>query len=142
MRAFVHDVSPGLANPARRLVHVIFHSAHHCALTTWRYLAPAAPDGSLDTGNPDSTSTTAPLARLPRPQLHHPTLSATSTSAQKGYRLLGNLIGYHSSHNFRDASTATTVVGMSSAPSSDSSPVSPSASLRCDCGEMLSIMVI
>ena len=113
MRAFVHDVSPGLANPARRLVHVIFHSAHHCALTTWRYLAPAAPDGSLYTGNPNSTSTTAPHARLLRLRLHHPTLSATSTSAQRATALLENLVSFCSSHNFLDASTVTTVVGMS-----------------------------
>ena len=31
----------------------------------------------------------------------------------KGYRQLGNLIGFHSSHKLRDASTVTTVVGMS-----------------------------
>ena len=31
----------------------------------------------------------------------------------KGYRLLGNLVGFHSSHKLRDASTVTTVVGMS-----------------------------
>jgi hypothetical protein len=94
MRAFVHDVSPGLVNPARRLVHVIFHSAHHCALTTWRYLAPAAPDGSLYTGNPDSTSTTAPHARLLRLRLHHPTLSASSTSAQRAITSLELLIRF------------------------------------------------
>ena len=110
---FVHEVSSGLATPARRLVHVIFHSAHHCVLTTWRYLTPAAPDGFLDTGNPDSTSTTAPLARLHRLRLHHPTLSATSTSAQRATALLENLVSFCSSHNFRDASTVTTVVGMS-----------------------------
>ena len=39
-RAFVHDVSPGLANLARCLVHIIFYLAHHCALTTRRSLAP------------------------------------------------------------------------------------------------------
>ena len=31
----------------------------------------------------------------------------------KGYRLLGNLVGFYSSHNFRDASTVTTMVGIS-----------------------------
>ena len=31
----------------------------------------------------------------------------------KGYHLLGNLVGFHSSHKLRDASTVTTVVGKS-----------------------------
>src|SRR4051812_11208864 len=37
----------------------------------------------LDTGYPDSTSTTTFLARLPRLRLHHSTLSATSTTTQR-----------------------------------------------------------
>ena len=31
----------------------------------------------------------------------------------KGYHLLGNLVDFHSSHKLRDASTVTTVMGMS-----------------------------
>ena len=43
----------------------------------------------LDTGYPDSTSTMAFLARLPRLRLHHPTLSATSASTQRATACLG-----------------------------------------------------
>ena len=93
VRAFVHDVSPGLANPPRRVVNNIFFPAHPyfdttAPMLTRRPLAPAAPrrlprhrsprldidHGILRT----TTSTTAPP----------PTLSATSTNGTKGYRLL------------------------------------------------------
>src|SRR4051812_32757097 len=40
-------------------------------------------DDYLDNSYPDSTSTTAFLARLPRLRLHHPMLSATSASTQR-----------------------------------------------------------
>ena len=81
-------------------------------MTPWS-LAPAAPRR-------------LPRHRQPRLDIDHGTpCTATSTTASppyalgsfdigtKGYHLLGNLIGFHSSHNFRDASTTTTVVGMS-----------------------------
>src|SRR4051812_26327111 len=45
------------------------------ALLTFRH--PRLLGDYLDTGYPDSTSTTAFLAGLPRLRLHHPTLSAT-----------------------------------------------------------------
>ena len=45
-------------------------------------------DDYLDTGYLDSTSTMASLTRLPQQRLHHPTLSATSTSAQRAIALL------------------------------------------------------
>ena len=112
MRVFVHDVSPGFANPARRLVHIIYYTAP-LRPDYRRTLAPAAPRR-------------LPRHRQPRLDIDHGApRTATSTTATppyalgyldfgtKGYRLLGNLIGYHSSHNFRDASTATTVVEMS-----------------------------
>ena len=93
VRAFVHDVSVGLANPPRRVVNSIFFPAHHyfdttAPMLTRRPLAPVAPQrlsrhrpprldidhGILRT----ATSTTAPPH----------TLSATSTNGTKGYRLL------------------------------------------------------
>ena len=48
----------------------------------------------LNIGYPDSTSTTAILARLPRQRLHHPTLSATSTTTQRATACLGTSLAF------------------------------------------------
>ena len=71
-------------------------------------LRPRLLDDFLDTGYSDSTSTTATSTTASPPYA-----LGSFDIGTKGCRLLGNLIGFHSSHNFRDASTATTVVGMS-----------------------------
>ena len=113
MRAFVHDVSPGLANPPRRVVNNIFFPAHPyfdttAPMLTRRPLPPAAPwrlprhrlprldidHGILRT----ATSTTAPPH----------TLSATSTNGTKGYRLLEQPRWFPLQPRLRDASTVTT----------------------------------
>src|SRR3954468_4618668 len=60
----------------------------------------------------------------------------------KGYRLLGNLVGFHSSHNSAMRRPLRLWWRCPSAPPLDSSPASPSASLCCDCGGMLSILII
>jgi hypothetical protein len=81
MRAFVHDVSPSLANPARCLVNNVFFPAHH-------YFATTAP-------MTNSAPPVAPAAswRLPRhqpPQIdidHGILRTATSTTATPPYAL-------------------------------------------------------
>ena len=129
-----HDVSPGLANPPRRVVNNISFPAHHyfdttAPMLTRRPLTPAAPrrlprhrPPGLDIDHGilcTATSTTAPP----------PTLSATSTNGTKGYRLLEQPRWFPLQPRLRDASTVMTVGGVSVGLPSDSSPVSPSASL-------------
>ena len=97
VRAFVHDVSPGLANPPRRVVNNIFFPVHPyfdttAPMLTRRPLAPAAHGDFLDTGHPDSTSTTAFFARL-----HHPRSWLHRQTAQRAPACLSNLVGLHSS---------------------------------------------
>ncbi|EMS65712.1 Separin [Triticum urartu] len=117
VRAFVYNVSPGLANPPRCVVNNVFFPAHHyfdtiAPMLTHRPFAPAAPWRHPRYRLPDSTSTTTFFAQLPRPRLHHPRLSATSTNDTKGYRLLEQPRWFPLQPRLRDASTVTTVGGV------------------------------
>jgi hypothetical protein len=154
---------PGLGKPGATLrqhrllpdVTTIFFAASR-ATTDYRPPVPLFPSRAalltslhprllgdyLDTGYPDSTSTTAFLARLPRLRLHHPTLSATSTSTQRATACLGTLLAFTPATNSAMRRPLRLWWGCPSASPSDSSPVSPSALLRCDCGGMLSIFDI
>ena len=73
-------------------------------LTTWHPLAPRLLDDFLDTGIPRTTTSTT---------VSPPYALGYLDIGTKAYRLLGNFVGFHSSHNFCDASTITTVVGIS-----------------------------
>ena len=74
MRVFVHDVSPGFANPARRLVHIIYYPAP-LRPDYRRTLAPAAPRR-------------LPRHRQPRLDIDHGApRTATSTTATPPYAL-------------------------------------------------------
>ncbi|XBH93297.1 hypothetical protein VPH35_084247 [Triticum aestivum] len=144
VRAFVRDVSPGLAHPPRR---VIYFLAHHyfdttAPMLTRRPLAPAAPrrlprhrlprldidHGILRT----ATSTTAPPH----------TLSATSTNGTKGYRLLEQPRWFPLQPRLRDASTVTTVGGCPSACLRILLQSHRLHRYRCDCGGMLSNVIV
>ena len=105
VRAFVHDVSPGLANPQRRVVNIIYFLAHHYFDTTAPMLTRRHRLPRLDIDHDilrTATSTTAPP----------PTLSATSTNDTKGYRLLEQPRWFSLQPRLRDASTVTTVGGV------------------------------
>ena len=127
VRAFVHDMSPGLANPLRYIINHIFFPAQHYFDTTAPMLTrpplrPRLHGDFLDTGHPDSTSTTATSTTAPPPTLLH------RQTAQRDTACLSNLIGCHSSHDSA-MRRPLRLWGVSVGLPSDYSPVSPSASL-------------
>nr|XP_051196049.1 uncharacterized protein LOC127309112 [Lolium perenne] len=119
MRAFVHDVSPGPANPARRPVNTVFFPAHHYLNTTapTSNLAPPCARGSTATNSTPATPTRHRPRHLSHGYLDHGYTTLRSRLPRPRHKglppCLSNLAGFHSSHNIRDVSTVTTVVGMS-----------------------------
>ena len=116
--AFVYDVSPGLATPARRVVNIISVLAHHYFDTTapTTNSAPPCARGSTATSSTPAT----PTRHRPR-HSSHGYLDHGSTTHALGYLdkrhkglspCLSNLVGFYSSHDFRDASTVTTMGGV------------------------------
>jgi hypothetical protein len=117
VRAFVHDVSPGLATPARRVVNIVFSPAHHYFDTTAPMInsAPPCARGSTATSSTPAT----PTRHRPRHSSHGYLDHGYTTLRSRLHRhrhkglppCLSNLVGFHSCHDFRDASTVTTVGG-------------------------------
>ena len=104
-RAFVYDVSPGLANLPRRVVNIIYFLAHHYFDTTARMTnsAPPCARGSTATSSTPAT----PTRHRPRHSSHGYLDHGYTTHAldyfgkrHKGLPpCLSNLVGLHSSHN-------------------------------------------
>ncbi|XBI27553.1 hypothetical protein VPH35_052022 [Triticum aestivum] len=118
VRAFVHDVSPGLADLPRRVINNISLPAHHYFDTTCAHANSAPP---CDRGSTATSSTPAtPTRHRPRHSLHG-YLNHGYTTHALGYidkrhkglpPCLRNPVGFRSSQDFRDASTVTTVGGV------------------------------
>ena len=94
---------PGKPGATRRQQHLLPGAPllrHHCAHAN--AASPCARGSTvtcLDTGHPDSTSTTAFFARLPRPRLHHTRSRLHRQTAQRATACLSNLVGFRSSHD-------------------------------------------
>ena len=82
MRAFVYDVSPGLATPARRVLNIIYFLAHHCFDTIAPPTNSAAPCACGSTATSSTPAT--PTRHRPR-HSSHGYLDHGSTTHALGY---------------------------------------------------------
>ena len=109
---------PGLANPPRCVVNIILFPAHHYFDTTapMTNSAPPCACGSTATSSIPATPTRHRPWHSSHDYLDHGYTTYALGYLDKRHKglppCLSNLVGFHSSHDFRDASTIMTVGGV------------------------------